>query len=112
MADGAQAESRAADYLIEQGLTLVERNFRCRGGEIDLIMRDGAYLVFIEVRQRTHSRFGGALESIDARKQRKLMTAAQLYLARYTRLPPCRFDVVLIEGKTAALQWLRNAFSG
>ncbi len=111
MADGSLAESRAAAYLVGQGLYLVERNFRAKTGEIDLIMRDGACLVFVEVRQRRHGGFGGALESIDARKQRKLLATAQWYLMRCAHSPPCRFDVVVIEGQAADLRWIRDAFS-
>lgn len=105
---GAVAEQTAADYLIGQGLVLVERNFRCRLGEIDLIMKDGDILVFIEVRQRASQQFGGAIASIDSRKQQKLIATAQLYLARLSQTPPCRFDAVLLQGET--LRWIRDAF--
>ncbi len=108
MANGIKAEQRAADYLLAQGMTLCERNFRCRTGEIDLIMRDGATLVFVEVRQRSSLKFGGAIASIDRRKQQKLIVAAQFYLSRLTNFPPCRFDALLIEGNT--IKWLRDAF--
>ncbi len=111
MADGSAAEMQAEHYLLAQGLTLVERNFRCRMGEIDLIMRDQATVVFVEVRSRTGNRFGGALASIDARKQQKLIVTAQMYLQRLRATPPCRFDVVLIQGAQAAPYWIRNAFS-
>lgn len=106
---GAIAEQMAADYLIKQGLILIERNFRCRLGEIDLIMRDGATLVFVEVRQRASELFGGAAASIDSRKQQKLIATAQFYLARLSKTPPCRFDAVLMQG--ASLHWISNAFS-
>jgi conserved hypothetical protein TIGR00252 len=105
---GAAAEQMAADYLARQGLTLVERNFRCRLGEIDLIMRDGPTLVFVEVRQRASQRFGGAAASIDGRKQQKLVAAAQIYLAKSGKMPACRFDAVLMQGQT--VQWIRDAF--
>ncbi len=108
MANGIKAEQQAAAYLLRQGLTLRERNFRCRMGEIDLIMYEGAMLVFVEVRQRSSLKYGGAIASIDRRKQQKIILAAQFYLARLTNLPPCRFDAVLIEGD--AIKWLRNAF--
>lgn len=111
MADGSAAEALAEKYLIKQGLTLVVRNYRCRMGEIDLIMRDQDTLVFVEVRSRTSTRFGGALASIDVRKQHKLIVTAQLYLVQLHPTPPCRFDVVLIEGTTQHPQWMRNAFS-
>ena len=109
MASGAKSEQLAATYLAQQGLVLVEANFRCRLGEIDLIMRHGLTLVFIEVRQRSSRQFGGAIASIDLRKQHKLIVTAQFYLARLDRLPPCRFDVLLIQGE--AIEWLRDAFS-
>lgn len=108
MADGSSAERRAEAFLVQQGLTLVARNFRCRMGEIDLIMRDSATLVFVEVRQRRHAAFGGALESIDHHKQRKLTACAEVYLSRLPRLPPCRFDVVLLQGKQPEPLWLQN----
>ncbi len=88
-------------------------NYRCRLGEIDLIMRHGRCLVFVEVRQRRNHRFGGAAESIDARKRRKLIAAARHYLLRL-RHPPqaARFDVVLLEGEPphCSIHWLQNAF--
>nr|WP_124949791.1 YraN family protein [Sulfuriferula thiophila] len=105
---GAAAEQTAADYLTQQGLVLVERNFRCRLGEIDLIMRDGQTLVFIEVRQRASQQFGGAAGSIDGRKQQKLIATAQQYLARLGKTPPCRFDALLLQGQS--MEWIRDAF--
>jgi putative endonuclease len=105
---GAAAEDAALAYLSQRGLSLVERNFRCRGGEIDLVMRDGEALVFVEVRRRASSRFGGAAASIDAGKRARLMVAAQTYLQRYRMPPACRFDVVAIDGD--AVSWIRNAF--
>ena len=88
-------------------MQLVEANFRCKGGEIDLILRDGEQLVFVEVRQRAASRHGGAAASITPAKIRRLVVAAETYLLRYTRLPPCRFDVIAIDGEQ--LDWLRDA---
>jgi putative endonuclease len=108
MAVGKMAEDAAAAYLIRQGLRLVERNWRCKGGEIDLIMRDGATLVFVEVRARGSDRFGGAAASITAAKQARIAHAAQFYLAGLRAIPPCRFDAVLFQGQ--ALSWLRDAF--
>ena len=102
---GVAAEQAAADYLATQGLSLVARNYRCRGGEIDLIMRDGASLVFVEVRERAGSRFGGAAASITAAKQGRILLAARHYLSRHNLDLPCRFDAVLIQG--GQLQWLR-----
>jgi putative endonuclease len=112
---GDRAEALALEHLLRHGLTLVCRNYRvargprARGGEIDLILRerDGT-LVFVEVRSRASASFGGALASVSAAKQRSLVFAAQHYLARLARMPPCRFDVVAVEG--TALQWVRAAF--
>lgn len=108
---GAQAEQWAAHYLQKQGLKLVERNYRSRFGEIDLIMQDGATLVFVEVRLRKNSDFGGAAASIDIHKQQRLIRTSQQYLSRLARTPACRFDAVLlgdVQGNDA--QWLKNAF--
>ncbi len=108
MNKGAEAEQLAADYLLGQGLHLVARNFRCRGGEIDLVMRDGATLVFVEVRARSSAAFGGAAESISSAKQARIILAAQHFLARHGIDAPCRFDAVLLQA--GRLQWLRAAF--
>lgn len=105
---GAAAEQAAADYLVQQGLRLVARNFHCRGGEIDLVMRDGATLVFVEVRARSRADFGGAAASITAIKQARIILAARHYLALHKVDAPCRFDVVLLQA--GRLQWLRAAF--
>jgi putative endonuclease len=104
---GQAGEDSALDYLGRNGLTLVERNFRCRGGEIDLVMQHGDVLVFVEVRKRADNRYGGAAASVTAAKQARLMLAAQIYLQRYRSPPACRFDVVAIDG--SALTWLKNA---
>lgn len=105
---GAQAEQQAAQYLQQQGLKLVAQNYRGRFGEIDLIMQDGATLVFVEVRLRRSANFGGAAASIDTRKQRRIVRTAQQYLAGLAHIPPCRFDAVLLDDD--GMQWLRNAF--
>jgi putative endonuclease len=105
---GAAAEQAAADYLVRQGLKLVARNFRCRGGEIDLVMRDGATLVFVEVRARTRADFGGAAESITPAKQGRIILAARHYLAQHKIDAACRFDAVLLQA--GRMQWLRAAF--
>lgn len=107
-ASGPQAEHAAALYLIQRGLQLVGKNYRCRFGEIDLIMRSGATLVFVEVRSRRSRAFGGASASIDAHKQQKLIAAAQHYLARLGKIPPCRFDALLFNGSD--IEWIQNAF--
>jgi len=106
---GAAAEALAASYLATRGLTIVQRNYRCRGGEIDLIARDGEVLVFVEVRLRRNRAFGTAAESITAAKRRRLRLAARHYLARLGREPPCRFDAVLLDGlETENIEWLRG----
>lgn len=103
---GAEAEAAAARYLQQQGLRIVTRNWSCRQGELDLIARDGDTLVFVEVRQRASSRFGGAAASIGATKRAKLLAAAQVYLQTLAVMPACRFDVVCLEG--GQLEWLKN----
>jgi putative endonuclease len=105
--EGQAGEDAALGYLQGQGLTLVQRNFHCKGGEIDLIMQDRGSLVFVEVRKRASMRHGGAAASITLAKQRRLLSAAQLYLLRYKDPPACRFDVVTIDGEV--LNWLKNA---
>ncbi len=107
---GEEAESLAARYLQRQGLRLITRNYRCRGGELDLVMDDGEQLVFVEVRFRSNPRFGGAAESIDRHKQARLITAARHYLQRHSVERPCRFDVVAIEPGLLRprLEWLKN----
>lgn len=106
---GADAEQAAEAFLRARGLRCITRNFRCRMGEIDLVMQDGDTLVFVEVRQRKSNAYGGAAESIDAAKRRRLVAAAHFYLSRSPALPPCRFDAVLITG-TAKPDWIRDAF--
>jgi putative endonuclease len=111
-ASGQMAEDRALRYLQQRGLKLIERNFRCKGGEIDLILAEPAaasnLLVFVEVRQRSSPRYGGAAASVTRNKQAKLIVAAQIFLQRYTDPPACRFDVIAIEGD--AIEWIRQAF--
>lgn len=106
-ARGSEAEAQAADYLMRHGLIILARNYRCRGGEIDLVCRDGTTLVFVEVRLRTNRGYGGAAESITAAKQRRVVLAARHYLAGKPQ-PVCRFDAVLLDG--ANIDWIRNAF--
>lgn len=105
---GQKAEAQAEAWLVSQGLTPVTRNWRCRFGEIDLVMRDGATLVFVEVRLRSRSDFGSAAASVTPAKQQKLVAAARQYLAELKSLPACRFDVVALDGKGKP-EWIRNA---
>lgn len=111
MSAGVQAERWAARYLQQQGLRLVAQNYRCRAGEIDLIMQDGEMLVFVEVRLRSNPAFGGAAASIDGRKQQRIIKTARHYLATLPGLPPCRFDALLLEDPQGLhVRWLKNAF--
>ena len=108
-AAGREAEVRAERMLMREGLSPVTRNYRCRGGEIDLVMRDGEHMVFVEVRYRSHAGYGGAAYSIDHNKQRRLILAARHYLQTSRWSGPCRFDVVAFE-KGGDESWIRNAF--
>ncbi|GAB1258299.1 YraN family protein [Aurantivibrio plasticivorans] len=117
---GEHAEQQAAKYLLSHGLKLVEKNYRAQGGEIDLIMQDAECLVFVEVRFRKQHGFGSASETVDFRKQNKLIKAAQQYLQQHqiTDKVPCRFDVVGInqlpnesQGRSKhEIDWIKNAF--
>jgi putative endonuclease len=109
---GAQAEQLAAQFLQQNGLKLLQRNYRCRYGEIDLICQQGDTLVFVEVRLRSNAAFGGAAASIDARKQAKLLSSAQHYLTTLPRTPPCRFDAILLQtADIHSIEWVKNAFA-
>jgi len=106
---GAQAEERAQAWLQRQGLVPVLRNYRCKGGEIDLIMRAGDdTVVFVEVRQRRGRGFGGAAQSITPAKQRRVLHAAAHYLATLDTVPACRVDVVALEA--GRIEWMPGAF--
>ena len=111
---GMAAEAAACRFLETQGLKLLEKNFRCRGGEIDLIMQDGPVVALIEVRLRSHVAFGGAAASVDSRKQQRLIAAARyLTLVRVDmRSHRLRFDVVTFEpdGSVLKLCWIKDAF--
>ena len=107
--EGARAEELCAGLLRRAGLTLLERNWRCRHGEIDLIAEEGDTLVFAEVRKRSGAAFGGAGESVTAAKRARLLAAARLYLTRRPEAS-CRFDVFLVDGEAPRVQWIRDAF--
>lgn len=111
---GKQAEQLACRHLERHGLRLLAQNFRSRYGELDLIMRDGDTTVFIEVRSRQQDNLVDSLESIDRRKQRKLIRTAQFYLLSTPSLAnrPARFDVVAItqQGITSQVDWIKDAF--
>src|SRR4051794_35668674 len=110
MSRGRDAEDMAAAFLQARGLEILERNYRCRAGEIDLVAREGDTTVFVEVRQRASSLFGGAAASITAAKRVKLLKAARHYMSRLRTFPQCRFDALLIEGEPPRIEWIRNAF--
>lgn len=112
---GDAAEAQARQYLEQHGLCLLAQNWRCRVGELDLVMLDADTVVFVEVRYRRHSAWGGAVESVDARKREKLSRAAQHFLQQEARWAkyPCRFDVIAITADSQApaqLNWIQNAF--
>ena len=109
---GQHAEQRALAFLVENGLKLVSQNYSCRLGEIDLIMRDGAYLVFAEVRARSSMRFGGGIASITYAKRKKIIKTTSYYLMKYKLQDrfPIRFDVLSIDGK-GVITWLKDAFT-
>lgn len=107
---GGEAEARAAAFLEDQGLKVIERNYRCKSGEIDIVARSGGTLVFVEVRARASDAFGGAAGSITMVKRKKLLSAARHYLTRHRIKCACRFDVVLLTGETPRIEWIENAF--
>ncbi|MDE2512232.1 MAG: YraN family protein [Elusimicrobia bacterium] len=106
---GQKAEDQAAAFLQAQGYRLVERNFRAKVGEIDLIMRDGDEIVFVEVRARRSHGFGGAAASVDGAKRRKVTRTAALWLQARSWDGPCRFDVVALDG--AKIEHIPDAFT-
>jgi putative endonuclease len=110
---GSAVEARALEHLRAAGLHLLERNFQARAGELDLVMREGAEIVFVEVRARVRADYGGAAASVTPAKQQRVRRAAQLWLQRHHgsgSWPPFRFDVVAVEGERAELNWIRGAF--
>ena len=107
---GNLAENTAATFLQQKGLILLEKNFRCKYGEIDLVMRDGNTLVFVEVRLRSSEQFGGAGSSINHTKQQKLSRTAEYYLQAHGD-NNCRFDAILMQSTDInAVEWIKNAF--
>jgi len=111
-AHGFAAETKAKKYLIKQGLKEITCNYQTRCGEIDLIMRDGNFLVFIEVRARASKAFGDAVASITRTKRQKLIKTAQRYLLehRIYEHRPVRFDVIGLDGSDQTIRWVKNAF--
>jgi putative endonuclease len=111
---GLEAEKLAATFLANHGLKLVMQNYHCRFGEIDLVMQDAKTLVFVEVKLRSSSQFGGAAVSITPQKQQKLILSAQHYLQQYVKnqsQTACRFDAILMnKADLNHIEWIRNAF--
>jgi putative endonuclease len=106
---GIDAERFAEAFLRQHDLALLQRNYRCRFGEIDLIMRDGVVVVFVEVRMRKSMVFGGAAASITPIKQQKLVRTARYYLSSLKSEPPCRFDAVLLSGDDGVeIDWIKD----
>lgn len=107
---GAQKEQQVCAYLLSEGVEILERNFRARQGEIDVIGRDGAYLVFFEVKYRAGAGRGSAAEAVGSAKQRKICQVADYYRLRHqcSEDTPIRFDVVAIDGER--LRWIKNAY--
>ncbi len=117
LAKGYSFEERAAQWVAAQGWRILQRNYRCKVGEIDIIAMDESQLVFIEVRARNNPRFASAAASVDWRKQQKLLRAAAVYLrsVRVGKNFSCRFDVIAFDprqsGQDAELRWIRSAFT-
>ena len=109
---GTNFEQKAADFLMEHGYRLLERNFRCKLGEIDLIAQEGEYLCFIEVKYRSSTTKGFPAEAINYNKIRRITRTAEFYMLSHKVSPntPCRFDAVVILGKDISL--IKNAFDG
>ena len=111
---GYAAEEQARNYLVKQGLRWITSNYHCRWGEVDLIMTEADYLIFVEVRARVSLRYGGAIASITRQKQRKIIKTASHYMVsknlynKYT----ARFDVVSLQGALSDIGWIKNAFDG
>lgn len=109
---GQQGEDIALAFLLKKGFKLIQRNFRSRAGEIDLIMQNEKSLIFVEVRYRSSKKFGGALYSVDKKKQSKLIKCAQQYLLKNPTKTETRFDVIAISPSVGQheIQWITNAF--
>jgi putative endonuclease len=112
---GAACEAMAAEYLRGHGVEIIARNLRCKAGELDLVCRDGNVLAIVEVRQRRRGDYGGALSSVNASKQRKIVRAARFLLERRAMLSAMtlRFDVIAVQGMPDGLhdiRWIKDAF--
>ncbi len=109
---GNEAEQQACKHLQSHGLTLLEKNFSTKAGEVDLIMQDNETLVFVEVRYRKNADFGGAAASVTAKKQQRIIKAALAYQQKHMPQSSMRFDVVAIEGDNGDIDWITSAFDG
>jgi putative endonuclease len=109
---GQLSEQAALEFLTVRGAQLVERNARAKFGEIDLIMRDGEFIVFVEVRKRSHRDYGSGADSVQRDKRSKLIKAAKYFIVQHPKLSlhPMRFDVVSVGADDAAIDWIKNAF--
>ncbi|CAG8998932.1 MAG: hypothetical protein CENE_00896 [Candidatus Celerinatantimonas neptuna] len=110
---GNIAENNACRYLRKRGLKILQRNYYCKGGELDIIARDSSHLVFVEVRIRKNSQFGGALASVTTKKQKHLLHAAYCFMQQQKLNPAhqaLRFDIIAIEQETDQIRWIKNAF--
>ncbi len=107
---GKLAEDKACQYLEQHGLKLIEKNYHCRSGEIDLIMQDNEILVFVEVRYRKNDDYGSAIESIDKAKVRKIVSTAKHYITHHNIDRPMRFDLIGLDASYKA-NWISDAFS-
>ncbi|MDH5361465.1 MAG: YraN family protein [Gammaproteobacteria bacterium] len=110
---GLQAEQQACEFLQQQGFRLIEKNFSCRLGELDLIMLQDTKLIFVEVKYRTGTQYGYASEAVDHRKQQKIIRSAEYFLQQHPQLAEmqCRFDVISFTGPGLQIEWLPDAFS-
>jgi len=109
---GNEAEQQACKHLQAHGLKLLDKNFSIKAGEVDLIMRDNETLVFVEVRYRKNTNFGGAAASVTPKKQQRIIKASLAYQQKHAPQSSMRFDVVAIEGDNRELNWIRSAFDG
>jgi len=114
VATGKAAEDMACDYLSQQGLTLLSRNYHCPRGELDLVMQEADTIVFVEVRYRKHTQFGSGAETVTRAKQSRLITTALHYLQTHPKYNnrPSRFDVISIcpQAQASAIDWIKDAF--
>jgi putative endonuclease len=106
---GESSEEQAFKFLVDNGLELVTRNFRCKQGELDLIMNDKQTLVIVEVRYRKSDKYGSAVESVTRSKQSRIIAATHIYLSTRKTDSPIRFDVIAISGN-GQIEWIKNAF--